>query len=268
LLSTSDIRGLFSRYGVPCGYAEADSILQQDRGYAEPLLRALGAEVADSMDASEFEGASVVHDMNQPVPEAMKGRYTLVYDGGCLEHVFNYPRALQNCMELLEVGGTLLLLTPCNNYMGHGFYQFSPELFFRALGEENGFAVEAMYMRTLFKRDAPWFLVSDPARLGKRVEATTWESMILFVRARRVREVPIFARAPQQSDYSRAWNQGREARERARPALFQAARRGRLSLLLEALLPRELWRRLRDCRDLYRMRDRLDPEMFRAVELD
>jgi len=37
--------------------------------------------------------------------------------------------------------------TPASNLCGHGFYQFSPELFYRALNATNGFEVERMIMR-------------------------------------------------------------------------------------------------------------------------
>ncbi|GHV03646.1 hypothetical protein AGMMS50229_03290 [Campylobacterota bacterium] len=42
-------------------------------------------------------------------------------------------------MELVKTGGHLILGTPIDNYYGHGFYQFSPELFFSLLDRDNGF---------------------------------------------------------------------------------------------------------------------------------
>jgi hypothetical protein len=39
-------------------------------------------------------------------------------------------------------------VSSANNQMGHGFYQFSPELFHRVLSTENGFRVRAMYIAT------------------------------------------------------------------------------------------------------------------------
>ena len=70
----------------------------------------------------------------------LKNKYTLVIDGGCLEHIFNFPVAIKNCMEMLQEGGHFIGITPANNLMGHGFYQFSPELYFRIFSKENGFA--------------------------------------------------------------------------------------------------------------------------------
>src|SRR2546421_1866436 len=49
--------------------------------YAEPFFEALGAEKVESMDASIFEGASIVHDLNLPISAELKGRFDVVCDG-------------------------------------------------------------------------------------------------------------------------------------------------------------------------------------------
>ena len=100
--------------------------------------------LVDSMDASDFEGATVVHDLNLPAPTTLVGRYTAVIDAGTVEHVFNVPEALRTAMSLVAHGGHLVLMAPCNNNPGHGFYQFTPELVFRSLSTSNGFAVRSL----------------------------------------------------------------------------------------------------------------------------
>ena len=172
--------------------------------YAEPLFEALGAMQVDAMDNSTFEGAKLVHDLNQPVPLEWKEQFDVVYDGGTLEHVFNFPVALRNAMELLRPGGRLFIHTCANNLCGHGFYQFSPELFYRALSSENGFEVERM----IIFRVGPygrWHEVSDPDKIRERVELITFMPMQMLVQARRLKVVPIFEKTPQQSDYSVMW---------------------------------------------------------------
>ena len=106
--------------------AEQRQAISAGLPYADGLLRALGAKVVESLDASAYEGASILHDLNEELPRALIGQFTLVIDCGTLEHVFNFPVAIRNCMRLLQVGGHLLLATPTNNFMGHGFYQFQP----------------------------------------------------------------------------------------------------------------------------------------------
>ena len=177
---------------------------QRPSVYGEPFFEALGATQVDSLDNTDFEGAKFIHDLNQPIPNDWKEQFDVVYDGGTLEHVFNFPAALRNAMELLRPGGRLFIHTCANNVCGHGFYQFSPELFYRALSRENGFEVERM----IIHRVGPyghWREVSDPEKIRERVELITFMPMYLFVQARRVKVVPIFERAPQQNVYSALW---------------------------------------------------------------
>jgi len=42
--------------------------------------------------------------MSQPIDTIHKNKYDLVFDGGTLEHVFNFPVAIKNCMEMVKVG--------------------------------------------------------------------------------------------------------------------------------------------------------------------
>src|SRR5262249_39640930 len=129
--------------------------------HAEPCFLSLGARAVFSMDVSAFEGATFIHDLNQPVGDELKQRFDLVYDGGTLEHVFNFPTALKNCMEMVRVGGRFFMHTVTNNWCGHGFYQFSPELFFRALSRDNGYEVERMVVHRVGY--GGWYEVNDPA---------------------------------------------------------------------------------------------------------
>lgn len=176
-------------------------ISYRDTPYADDLFRALGATTLDIMDASNFEGANMLHNLNEPVGDELIEKYDSVFDGGTLEHVFNFPVALKNCMEMARVGGYFISITPANAFCGHGFYQFSPEMFYSALSEENGYAVEKM----LFIHRDQWFSVRKPAEIRQRVELLTCEPTLLFISARRIDRKPVFAQWPQQSDYVAAW---------------------------------------------------------------
>lgn len=183
--------------------------------FAEPFFEVLGASSIDTLDASGFEGASFVHDLNQPLPPSLASQYDVVYDGGTLEHVFNVPAALRNCMELVRVGGHVFLHTPANNYFGHGFYQFSPELFFRVFSQDNGFELE----RVIAMEYGPShraYTVRDPAAIGSRTPLVNAFPVLLFVQARKQAQVPLFEKPPHQSDYAAVWNNARS--ERPTPA--------------------------------------------------
>jgi hypothetical protein len=172
------------------------------------------------MDISDYEGANVIHDLNEPVPGELHERYDVVFDGGSLEHVFDVPTALGNYMKMVRPGGHLIIETMANNHCGHGFYQFSPELFFRALSEENGYQVERVHLAGEdidFDTRVPGigvpvdlarpgrYSVADPAHVGGRVLLRNSHGTIILVQARRTRSGQVFRRPPLQSDYQPMW---------------------------------------------------------------
>lgn len=183
------------------GYdADARELKKRNNGYCEPFLRLLGATDVHSMDVSDYEQATLLHDLNHPIADRYKGLYQTVIDSGTLEHVFNFPVAIRNCMELLQPGGHFIGITPCNNFFGHGFYQFSPELYYRVFSKENGFEMTHMY----FFLDDPYtsfYSVKDPAEAKERVILSNAFPSFLFVVARKIVTLPIFMSPPQQSDY-------------------------------------------------------------------
>jgi SAM-dependent methyltransferase len=176
-----------------------------DGEYAEWLLRALGATRIDALDVSEYEGATVLHNMNEPIPETLCGQYDLVIEFGTLEHIFNFPVAIGNCMRLVATGGRILICTVANNFCGHGFYQFSPELYFRVFRPEHGFALERLLVCDAFYESA-WYAVTDPEVVRGRVELTGRYPVTMLVQARKVTDVVPFRSPPQQSDYLATWS--------------------------------------------------------------
>jgi SAM-dependent methyltransferase len=195
-----------------------DELAAQPERRFEAFAHALGARRVESCDASPYEGATRIHDLNQPVPAAWHEQFSVIIDGGTLEHVFNFPVALANCMRMVEVGGHLILLTPANNFFGHGFYQFSPELFYRALSPAQGFRVERMEavadadgtsklfgVPYSFPIVGPRYAVTDPEAIRSRVTLLNDRAVLLYVQARKTAAVQPFATIPQQSDYVSQW---------------------------------------------------------------
>src|SRR6266478_3558545 len=175
-----------------------------DLTYSEPFFRRLGATSVDSIDASDFEGATIIADLNRPLPQDLRRRFSVVFDGGTLEHVFDIATALRSCLDLVELGGHYIASSPANNWPGHACYQFSPELVFRTLSPETGFRVRAAFVVEL-RRSQRWYSIPDPQAVGARVHWTNRFKTELVVVARRVELLDLSQFVPQQSDYVRRW---------------------------------------------------------------
>lgn len=169
------------------------------------LFSCLGTSETISFDASAFEQASVVHDFNDPISDQFDETFDTVIDGGSLEHIFNVPVAVSNLMRMARVGGHVMGMTPANNWLGHGFYQFSPEWVFRIFAPSNGFVVEAVFLSHM--DGTPLEEIVDAGAAGRRGEIgiTRWLTTMYYI-AKKVEHVrPFEARWPQQGDYQAAW---------------------------------------------------------------
>ncbi len=214
---------VFSVLGIA---GDADQFLRENP-YSEPFFTLLGAKRIVSVDASAYEGATDLHDMNLPIADRLRRRFSAIHDGGTLEHVFNIPQALKNCMEMVRPGGHFTQVNMANNFMGHGFWQLSPELIYRAFSAANGYQVEVVLLHEAVPGGA-WYLVRDPAEVRRRVVLCNRVPTLMMTVARRVAVVEIFASPPQQSDYVVAWDRGAASRRR----------RGQLRDWLRRTMPR------------------------------
>jgi hypothetical protein len=207
-LSNADLAELAQRLNIP----EPDWNAFAADGYCEDFFRHfLGARQITSFDASDYQNATVVHDLNRPIPLEYANAFDALVDGGTIEHIFDVKQVLSNYMALTKVGGHVYICTNANNLCGHGFYQFSPEFFYRVLSEANGFRIEQVCMI-----ETPFHLVeksprqrifeaADPMSVGRRMVIVTDKPVSIYVHARRIADRPLFAESPYQSDYRAGW---------------------------------------------------------------
>lgn len=142
--------------------------LEQPDGFAETMFKKLGADSVVSMDFSDFEGAQVTHDLNAPVPADLEEKYDVIFDGGTTEHIFDVASSMDNINRMLAPGGLFISAVPANNWFGHGFYQFGPELVYSYWKHGCGFDVLDCVMLPVLPRDKELPL-QDAAELGHRL---------------------------------------------------------------------------------------------------
>lgn len=226
-LTKAELKDSLQAFGYSVDNELINHIFNKCDGYAEPLLTHLGAKDVHSFDFSAYEGATHLHDMNREVSPEIKEQYSTVLDGGSLEHVFNFPVAIKNCMEMLRIGGYYMGITPANNFMGHGFYQFSPEMYFSVFTQQNGFELISL----IAFEDRPgttWYSVRSPREIKGRVSLVNNRPVYLLVVAKKVAKTIIFEMTPQQSDYITAWHRDDIASDGTLPNVPEIAKRNSL----------------------------------------
>lgn len=185
--------------------------LVQSDGFAEKMLEALGFGTFESVDRSDYEGATRVWDMNRAVPADWHDTFDTIFDGGTVEHIFNVPMVFENVHAMLKVGGRYISATPLNGWPGHGIYQFGPEIVWSYWHRVKKCKVHACAILSL---DGTFALnVPDPALSGKRSEwglgrnrpdSIPAGKTYLWYQIEKTGETALDA-WPQQSDYQTQW---------------------------------------------------------------
>jgi hypothetical protein len=212
--------------------------------YCEALLTDyFGATSVESFDNSDYQGATHIVDMNRPL--TISNRYDTVIDGGCLEHIYNVVQALKNVSQICVEGGQILHISPANNFCGHGFWQFSPELFFSLYSETNGYSETEVLLADLAD-ERFWYQVRKPEN-GRRANIISSTPVYALVRTRK--KAAVSHDNVQQSDYVHAWRRSATTPVvsgrwwSARTALKQALRESPLDSTARIL--RQKWQSLR-----------------------
>ncbi|MBI5629800.1 MAG: class I SAM-dependent methyltransferase [Elusimicrobia bacterium] len=197
------------------------------------LFGSLGFSGVETLDFSDFESARHVFDMNRPaaeIPAGLAERFDVILDAGTIEHVFNIPNALGGIFRMLKPGGRVIHIAPSSNHMDHGFYMFSPTLFWDYY-QANGFEINAMQVcrSTGHWKDDPWQICDYfPGSLDHLGIGGLDESAYAVVCV--ATKVPGATGhvVPQQGYYQRAWKSRKLAYQR-KPA--GKPRRARVSLI-------------------------------------
>ena len=83
------------------------------------------------MDFSKAEDADFIEDLNEPIQQTeIYNSFDIIFDGGTQEHVFNTSTFFVNIFSLLKNDGIYMFDLPANNYLEHGFRQYSPTFFY------------------------------------------------------------------------------------------------------------------------------------------
>lgn len=207
------------------------------------FFRRLGFSEVHALDVSDWEKADLIWDLNRPVPDEWRGRYDCVFESGTIQHIFHLPNVLANMHDLLVPGGRVVHgQAPSHNHVDHGFYMFSPTLFWD-YWSANGYSIDAAYW---YEFEPFWFLSkfeSPPWRVRRYLPGSLdglgyggfgRRQVALFFVATRGAEATKGV-IPQQSYYQRFWSE--EAKPRmAEDALARLAATGNLVERFEANL--------------------------------
>ena len=162
----------------------------------------------NTWDYSYFEVADIIQDLNILLEDTKK-QFDTILDFGTSEHIFNIIQCFKNISDLCKLDGHIIHCLPANNNCGHGFWQFSPELFFNIYREENGFIETEIFLINLFDKDN-WYKVKKQQK-GERLELNSIEPLYLLVKTKKVGK-NLFQKI-NQSDYEYQWKNEKNSKK-------------------------------------------------------
>lgn len=142
----------------PAYQPQPHEIVERENGamIGSVFFRMLGFDhVTELEHPSAPEPGCVPLDLNAAeTPAALIDSADAVFDLGTSEHVFNTANLLAHMGRILKPGGLVLHHTPANNQLNHGFYQFSPTLYFDYYAV-NGYEHEFCLLNTFDRPEEP-----------------------------------------------------------------------------------------------------------------
>lgn len=90
----------------------------------------LGIKDFHAMDVSSYEGADIIHDLNERIPESLRDQFDFIIDGGTFDHLVDVRTAFENVVQMLKVGGRVFQWNAASNFTGQAYISFGPDLFY------------------------------------------------------------------------------------------------------------------------------------------
>jgi hypothetical protein len=179
-------------------------------GYGEivtdrSIFRALGIDSVKALDTSPYEGAEIVHNLNEPIPDSLRENADFIVDGSTLDNVFDPAMALRNLTAMLKPGGRLLMINAWSPR--DGSYQLCSPAWYFDFFVTNGFAdcktyvcVSAGSRANTYWLD-PAFMRTAEARIRVPLLACWWRIPAVLVLAEKAREPSSSPVSPTQAHY-------------------------------------------------------------------
>lgn len=82
-----------------------------------------------TLDVTAYEHADIVHDLQEPVPSDLLENFDFVWNGSCLDNMFDPAEAHRNSCRMVKRGGRIMTMEMGNNHF-QAYSMFSQAWFF------------------------------------------------------------------------------------------------------------------------------------------
>jgi hypothetical protein len=127
----------------------------------------------EALDVSDYEGAELVCNLNEPIPAELHGSYDFIYNGSCLDNIFDPSTTLKNLSRLLRPGGRMIDIE--HGSQVNGPYLMYPVDWFYDYYLVNHYADCKVYAAHFESLDTPWDVYSwEPVQGNNGTCSADW----------------------------------------------------------------------------------------------
>ena len=130
------------------------------------VLELMSEASVRALDISDYEGAEIVLDLNGSIPKELEGQFDFIYNGSCLDNIFDPATSLKNMTTLLKPGGRIVHVEHGTRIYGP-YLMYSPEWFYDYY-LINGFADCKVYLGFFHPLTGAWALYNSNPYLSAR----------------------------------------------------------------------------------------------------
>ncbi len=82
-----------------------------------------------ALDVSDYEGAEIVCNLNEPLRETLVGQFDFIYNGSCLDNIFDPATSIKNLSRLLNSSGRIVHVEHGSSFNGP-YLMYPPDWFY------------------------------------------------------------------------------------------------------------------------------------------
>lgn len=199
------------------------------------FVDSLHARSLKALDVSLYQGADIVADLNSEIPASLNSSFDLVLDVGTLEHLFDLKKSLSNIFSMLALDGIYYSGVVCNDWVDHGFYQFSPT-FFIDFARHNSDSLQLVELRLTEPMGGSSWNLLEMGPLAKSVLFKSGKKLGVIGVLKKIGDAPLHFDVVQ-SKYLSTFNLSSLSNSRKDQAFFSMFKRWIVKLVVGRILP-------------------------------
>jgi hypothetical protein len=128
LMDAYSINRLSNEVAIDKVTFEARQSIEQSFITDDSFYAAFTGSSYEIMDVTDYEGATIIHNLCQSVPDELMGRFDFIFNGSVLDNIFDPAAAMRHITQMLSPHGRVMHIEMASNLLFE-YLIYSPDWF-------------------------------------------------------------------------------------------------------------------------------------------